>query len=471
MTNLHTTSLLLATALATQAPSQDQQASRVDTALTHADRLVAPLIEGGVAVGVAVGVLYDGETGTRGYGQVRKGGKRQPDHTTLYEIGSISKVFTGVLLADAVHRGLVGLDDPVQKHTPKDTVVPRFEDQVIRLAHLSAHTSALPRMPVNFGGADPKDPFAHYTRELLYQGLAKTKLQRAPGKDYAYSNLAAGLLGQILTDIQGADDYQALLRSRICAPLGLRDTCVRPSAMQTKRFAPAYTDSGSARHSWAFDSLVGCGGIRSTTTDMLTFAAAALGLTTLDGDKAHLQPAFALAQKPIYRPGFLSQLSKPAVGCGWHLGPGKNLIWHNGATGGYRAMLMLDTKAKCAVVVLSNTTSKLIDTVAQQVYRATAGKNIQPVKVRPTVRVPAATLRSYVGKYRLGPDHVFDIALVDGSLTAQLTGQQAMAIAPASPTRFFYRSLKAEVEFTTVDGKVTQLVLHQHGRQMPAKRL
>lgn len=478
MTSIFRESILLVCGLACTAlpaqvkPAEPAPSTKVHTALAHADRLVPPLIDSGVAVGIAVGVLYEGKTGARGYGLVRIGGTDKPDASTIYEIGSISKVFTGILLADAAQRGLVKLTDPIQKFVPEGTRVPRFKDKPILLSHLTSHTSALPRMPVNFAGADPMDPFAHYDRERLYLGLEQTKLTRAPGGEYAYSNLAVGLLGQLLVDIQKSKDFQTLLRTRICEPLGLHDTYVRLDKARAARFAPAYTNTGLARRGWAFDSLVGCGGIRSTVTDMLTFAAAVLEITEFDGDKAHLKGALRLAQQRVFKPSFLRTMSQSAVGCGWHIGPGKNLIWHNGATGGYRAMLLIDTKQKCAVVVLSNTTSKLIDQVCQQIFGATAGQQVKPVKLRKPIVVPVARLQRHVGKYQLSPSQVFDIVLQDGVLTAQLTGQTALAILPSSETRFFYRAVKAEIEFEVGEnGKASKLVLYQGGREMPAPRI
>jgi len=468
---------LFCTALHAQVPPAGTASpNKVDTALAHADRLVAPLIDSGVAVGVAVGVLYDGKTGTRGYGLVRKGGSKKPDASTLYEIGSITKVFTGILLADAVHRKLVQLSDPIQKFVPKGTTVPRFKTKEIRLSHLTSHTSALPRMPVNFGGADPNDPFAHYNRDMLYEGLGQIKLTRAPGKSYVYSNLAAGLLGQLLVDIQKAPDYQTLMRARIGEPLGLRDTFIRLDKPRAARFAPAYTNTGRAGRSWTFKSLAGAGAIRSTVTDLLTFSAAALGMTKLDGDKAHLKEPFRLSQQPIYKAGLLSKLlnkaPKPATGCGWHIGPGKNLIWHNGATSGYRAMMLLDTQQKCAVIALSNTTSEFIGQVTQQIYVATTGRPVKPVTIRQSIDLPLAKLKSLVGRYQLSPVLIFDVTLKDGVLGAQLTGQPEFTLLPASETRFFYRAVKAEIEFTIgADGKASKLMLFQNGMELPAPRI
>src|SRR5262245_46769538 len=134
------------------------------------DALCRPLIDGEFAVGCAVGVIDGDVTLVRGYGRVAPAGERVPDGPTVHEIGSSSKVFTGLLLADAVERGLVSLDDPVQKLLPDGRRVPASAGQPIRLRDLTTHTSGLPRLlpgPV----PDPADPYAHLTPERLLAGL------------------------------------------------------------------------------------------------------------------------------------------------------------------------------------------------------------------------------------------------------------------------------------------------------------
>ena len=302
-----------------------------------------------------------------------------------------------------------------------------------------------------------------------------TKLTREPGSTYEYSNFAAGLLGQLLVDVQGKDSYEQLMRERICDPIGLLDTRQELTASMRKRLAPAYNAAGQRRSNWSFQSLAGAGAIRSTVSDMLKFAAANLDPTDLAGGKdtkSFLPKAIAVAKKPRYTPPFLKGImGEPSVGCGWHYGSSKHIVWHNGGTGGYRAYLLLDTKRSWAVVVLANTTCVKIDEVTERIHQAMTGKKVKPVEFRKSITVQEHGLRGYVGKYQLTPKQVFDITVEDGVLIARLTGQPRIPVFAASNIRFFYRAVKVELEFEVVAGKVTKLTLFQNGREMPAPRI
>lgn len=185
------------------APAQTELAATVEA-------FARPLADAGCAGSVVVGVIDGDARLVRGFGRVGDGA---PDGRTRYEIGSVTKVFTGLLLADAVARGLVALDDPVQGLLPDGATMPQFEDQPVRLWHLATHTSGLPRLP-DMKGSDPKDPYAHFDDARLFAVLPKARVRRAPGEKSVYSNLGVGLLGRALVHKQGAASYEALLRER-----------------------------------------------------------------------------------------------------------------------------------------------------------------------------------------------------------------------------------------------------------------
>ena len=144
-----------------------------------------------------IGVVQQGRTQILSYGETVKGSKIATDGDTVYEIGSITKVFTCTLLADLVERGLVKLDNPVQKYLPADVKMPIAEDKPITLLDLATQSSGLPRMPDNFKPADPSNPYADYGDQQIFAFLRGHKLRRPPGK-YEYSNLGMGLLGEVL---------------------------------------------------------------------------------------------------------------------------------------------------------------------------------------------------------------------------------------------------------------------------------
>src|SRR5215470_2283012 len=172
------------------------------------------------SVGIVVGVISPEGRRIVAYGQLEKGDPRPLNGDTLFEIGSTTKVFTSLLLADMVQRGEVKLDDPVSKYLPPDVKVPERNGRAITLVDLATHTSGLPRMPSNFAPKDPGNPYADYTLDQLYRFLSSYQLTRDIGSQYAYSNMGAALLGNALARGAGTD-YEALVRSRICDPLGM----------------------------------------------------------------------------------------------------------------------------------------------------------------------------------------------------------------------------------------------------------
>src|SRR5690606_17265741 len=186
----------------------------------------------------------------------------------------ISKVFTALLLADMASKGEVSLDDPAEKFLPEGATIPERGGKKITLAHLSTHTSGLPRLADNMPFADPEDPYADYTEAMMLAFLAQYELTRDIGEQWEYSNLGVGLLGYLLGRAAGSD-YETLLRERITGPLGMTDTAITLSAEQEARFAPGLDIYMQPARPWHLNVLAGAGGIRSTANDMLEFASAA----------------------------------------------------------------------------------------------------------------------------------------------------------------------------------------------------
>ncbi len=226
--------------------------------------------------GIVVGVLLAGERRVAGYG-VLDAGLKPPDEQTVFEIGSVTKVFTTLLLADMVLRGEIALDDPVQKHLPPTVRMPSWPGQEITLLHLATHTSSLPRLPDNLWDTtrDQANPYANYQMSDLYEFLTTYKLKRPIGSREEYSNLGMGLLGQVLELVAGKS-YEELVRQRILQPLGMTDTSITLNADQQGRLAPGHTLDGKVTANWDFPTLPGCGALRSTVNDMLAFIAASM---------------------------------------------------------------------------------------------------------------------------------------------------------------------------------------------------
>lgn len=345
-------------------------AAGADPALRErVDRLVQPYLDADVVMGMTIGIVARGRSHAYGYGRYSAADARLPDGDTVYEIASVTKVFTGLLLADAVVEGGVSLDQPAEEMLPAGVVMPRQRDRPITLGDLATHVSGLPRLPDNFAPADDNNPYADYTRDRLHAFLNRHQLRRPPGTKFEYSNLGMGLLGRLLASERGTD-YEGLLRERIAVPLRMTSTTITLSDEQRARLAPPHRADGRPSTNWDIPTLAGGGGIRSTVSDMLRFMQA-----MLDPPDGSLGEAINLAwqvhQEPLAEGDF-------AMGLGWHVARDGHTRWHNGQTGGYRSMLLVGRQANAAVLVLSNTATGEVDRLAEDLLRMLAGTDVQP---------------------------------------------------------------------------------------------
>jgi CubicO group peptidase (beta-lactamase class C family) len=426
---------------ATVARAEPSLAERVDA-------LAAPYVADGRVVGMVVGVLDGKEEAVRGHGASKPG----PD--TLYEIGSLSKVFTGVLLAALVRDGAVRLDQPVADLLPEGAVVPASGERRITLVDLSTHTSGLPRMPDNFEPADPGNPFADYTAERMLAFLKGAALAREPGAKYDYSNLGAGLLGWALARKAGRS-YEQLLAERITAPLGMGSTAVALTPELKARLAQGHDLADAPAGNWDIPTLAGAGGIRSTVADMMRFLRANLG----DGP---LRETLAFAREVRFDDG-----NGVRMGLGWHISP-KGTYWHNGQTGGYHSFAAVDPANGRAVVILADTATGEVDELGGNLLRMLAGEKVEAPK-EPSIK--PEILAEYAGTYALFANFKLTVTVERGRLMVQATGQQKLPVYAKSETEFFYKVVDAQITFERdKDGKVTRLVLHQNGADMSGIR-
>lgn len=412
------------------------------------------------AVGIVVGILDRGRTklykaGSSGAGDV------QLDGNTVFEIGSITKVFTSVLLADMVARGEVRFDDPVSRYLPASVRVPSRDGKEITLVDLATQFSGLPRLPGNMAPSDARNPYADYSVDQLYEFLAGYELTRGIGDRYEYSNLGVGLLGHVLA-LRAGKSYEQLLIERVLDPLRLKDTRIVLSSGMKKRLAPGHDEAGSPASSWELPTLAGAGALRSTANDMLKFLAA-----NIDSPTSSLTQALAatrVARRDV--PG-----GPLEIGLGWHILTqfGRPLVWHNGGTGGYRAFIGLDPAAKRGVVVLSNQ-SISPDDIGMHLLESRVP--LAPVpRLRREIAVDSALLETYVGVYEIAPAFALTVTREGSTLYAQATGQEKLQIFAESPTEFFYKIVDAQVTFERdPSGKVVRLVLHQGGQRVPGRK-
>ncbi|MFB7473385.1 serine hydrolase domain-containing protein [Kitasatospora sp. NPDC056184] len=325
-----------------------------------ADRLAVRQV-GAVVAGLARGTVEIRGAGRTGPGPA--GGCPGPD--TLFEIGSVTKVFTSLALARMTLAGTVALDEPLADlladALPAGVAVPAKGPAPIALRHLATHTSGLPRLPSgmllsSLLNPNKPDPYAHCTTEWLLGSLGRTTARAVPGRSFRYSNLGAGLLGLALAHRAGVS-YGELVRREVCEPLGLADTVPAPDAERTARLAPGHTAGGRPVPGWDLAALAGAGALRSTAADLAVFLQAQLaaGPEGTDGGSP-LGPAIALTREVRHQVNPFAWMHLGWMGHRLHARQGGHLkLWHNGGTGGYRSFTAFDPEKQVGVVVLANT--------------------------------------------------------------------------------------------------------------------
>lgn len=420
-------------------------------------------VDNGISPGIVVGIIDGDKTQYYSYGIRSLSGKEPVDEHSVFEIGSITKTFTGIILADRVINGKMNLDDPLQKYLPEGVTAPTRNGMSIKLVHLSNHTSSLPRMPGNFNPVNPANPFADYSEKQLYDFLKNYELPRDIGSQYEYSNYAAGLLGHIMATTQGTT-YEALMIDAIAGPLGMQNTRITFTPNMKKNLAMGHHD-GIQVENWDLNTLAGAGAIRSTAVDMLKYLRANMGK-----EKSKLYPAMQLSHKNSRAEG-----ASPIVGLGWHatVSPDAEIIWHNGGTGGYRTFAGFVRGGARGVIVLSNSTASVDDIGLHLLNPKTPLTVMKPsTDVVKEIIVDIETLENYVGKYELAPGFILAISREGNQLKAQATGQPEFRVFPKSKNVFFLKAVEAQLTFNqNGEGGVESVTLHQGGRDVIGKKM
>jgi CubicO group peptidase (beta-lactamase class C family) len=364
-----------------------------------------------------------------------------------------------------VQKGEVSLDAPAQQYAPPAMTLPTLNGKAITLAHLAEQNSGLPRLPSNMSFADISNPYADFTAEDLNAFLASHTLRRDPGAEFEYSNLGMGLLGALLAHRSG-QTYEQLVKTRILDPLGMASTGIALTPPMQARLAQGHTAEGAPAASWDLPALAGAGALRSTMNDMMRFLDANLGEPASD-----LERAMRLAQTPRF-----TMSPNTRIGLGWITltqGDG-GFIYHDGGTGGYGAIVILDRKRNVGVVLLANRTG-VPDDIAMHVLDPSIPLTPKPKPAgeRAEIYVPPETLAAYAGVYTLdlAPDFKLTVTLVSGQLQVQATGQQKFPVFAGSATEFFFKIVDAQLTFVAAaDGKPAHLILHQGGANQKATK-
>jgi CubicO group peptidase (beta-lactamase class C family) len=382
----------------------------VTTSAKHLIQLVqqrlSTYFDSGKAMGLGVGVVA-GDAQTMVFAGKQSADQAAPNENTMFEIGSITKVFTTTLLADMHLAGEVQLDNSVNQYLPVHARLACGGGGDVTLRHLATHTSGLPRLPANLTWKQllSDNPYAAYSASDLYACLAKCRLKNRPGTYTCYSNLGSGLLGHILS-LVGGSDYERLVLDRILLPLGMNDTSIHLSDKQQRQLAPGHA-KGKLVQNWDFQALAGAGAFRSTVADMQKFLRANIDpastplsrtielthelqtkhkwrwygdigcmgpilLASLGGVLAWRSfglPFWLRIAIPIAAPAAMLMLllsrvipSLDDMALGWHFDrldhddgdASQWALWHNGGTAGYASYLAFSRNHRTGVILLAN---------------------------------------------------------------------------------------------------------------------
>lgn len=410
----------------------------------------------GIHQSLAIALIDKDGVSYYNFGATKAGGANV-DEQTIYEIGSVTKVFTGILLAKQSLDGDLSLDDNINDYLPDEGQVVSYNNVPITFGHLSDHTSGIPRLPGNMAPKDPANPYADYTVEMMYEFISSYSPARAVGSQYEYSNLAQGLLGHILT-LNKSTTYEELVVSEITSQLKMNDTRITFNDNMLQRLASPHSEGVEVKN-WDIPTLAGAGAIRSSAYDMAKFVSANLGF-----QESPLKPAMELSHTERHDKAGMG------VGLGWHIQKnGSAVHWHNGGTGGYRSFIGFDKEKGLGVVVLSNST-KSVDDIGFGIFNPDQALTTYKTKDN-AVDVADDILESYVGVYQLTPVFSITITKEDAQLYGQATGQSRFELYAENDTDFFLTVVEAKITFQLEDEKVKSLTLYQNGQVIPGKKV
>jgi serine-type D-Ala-D-Ala carboxypeptidase/endopeptidase len=339
-----------APSVARAAPAPDDASRPADELDAIAQRLrvsMAPQIGAakGKNVGAIVALCHRGKTRFLSFGETRSGSGTAPDESSVFEVGSLTKTFTGLMLADAIESGAAQESDRLDTMRPEWKGAPSGD---IRLIDLVTHRSGLAPLPCNFRPTDPKRPYAHYSEDELVRALATCPIETHPTNKIEYSNWGFATLGYVLSRARNVT-YPELLRTRITEPLGLRETTYALSDAQQRRVAQGYDADGNATPLWDRSVMFGNGAIRSTAADLVKY-----GVAILHPENAStLEPALRRVTRPQYGSG------GSRIAYAWFV-TAKGSLWHNGMTGGYASFMKVYPAQDLVVMYLTNTARSLV---------------------------------------------------------------------------------------------------------------
>jgi serine-type D-Ala-D-Ala carboxypeptidase/endopeptidase len=332
--------------------------------------------------GMVVGIVDANGSHVFSAGKLGNGTDQQVDGDTVFEIGSVTKTFTALLLEDMVARGEMKMDDPVAKYLPDTVQVPTHGGREITLSNLAAQDSGLPFNPDNYAGYNWPERFRTYTAPKMYDFLAHYQLTQNPGEKYQYSNLGMGLLGHAIERRTG-QDFESLVIQRICHPLQMDSTCVSLTPELKARFATGHDLAGNVTENLEFSALAGAGALKSSVNDLLKLAAAEAGSTT--------SPLGVLMEDTHVIRHTDGKVRDENEGCtampwfdeGVYTPPDSQFLGHSGGTDGQNSFVGFDLKQRVGIVVLSNQKKISSSMLGWRILQRAHLDGLDPERVRP----------------------------------------------------------------------------------------
>jgi serine-type D-Ala-D-Ala carboxypeptidase/endopeptidase len=405
---------------------------------------IATQQESGQIAAASVARIEGADVSARGFGAIADAKGKTPDADTQFQIGSISKVFTNLLLAETVAAGTVRYDTPIGNLLP-DTLKPANPAvSKITLEALATHHSGLPRLPANLDLSNTADPYAGYDETKLLQGVEQARAKQPLGSFYAYSNFGVGLLGHVLGQTRGEGFHEAVEQG-VLKPMHLQRTAFVPDANAAQAMS-----GGKEVPAWGFeDALAGAGALWGSVSDLSRLAQAYLG--THPTDMKH-----TLADDlRIVAPADGFEITRV-----WHVAraEGQPVFWHNGGTAGFHSFVGFRPDNSKGVAIL-------VSGDADPTNIGLAALGVQPLK-------PEAQDidESLFGQYQLNEQFGIGVYAENGILVAQASGQPAFALHPVSNDWYALGALDASLRFVREGDAITGIELAQNGRIQTASR-
>ncbi len=392
------------------------------------------LSERGLNRAIVVGIINP--EGKRYFyeGTFREGDTRKVNARTIFEISSLTQVFTGLLAAQLIDKGEFDWDTPAAQYLPEDIKLPKFEENEITLGHLLEHTSGLPKLPANLQPASRLNPLADYTREALVEFLGGFELKEAAGKSFKISRIGYGLVGSALEQ-QTGETFEALVKSRIGDPLDMENTTIELNEVQRYNLARGHQGQTQSPL-WDMPAFAGSGALRSDARDMLQFLGANLGL---------IESSFLPVLKKTHETRLRSEKNNMAVATGWVVLNSNDspLLYRSGLSGGHSSFAGFRKDTNTGVVVLSNSASSVE-------YFGLYLLDSEKFKLKefvPMIEVSDADLRQYPGVFQLPNGFRILFYMQEGHLTVQFEQSARYRLQPVAEDTFYHPKLKTNLIF------------------------